>query len=94
MRVSVEVVLALVLIVLIRLFGGPFYFRNHPVLGPFFKLNFSGAGTCCFLKTGWRPKSFVGVHLLVSASFSILSSNYKNEREKEGNKKKTQAVRR
>ena len=39
MRGSVEVVLALVLVVLIRLSGGPFSCRNHPVLGPFFKVD-------------------------------------------------------
>ena len=36
---SVEVVLALVLVVLIRLSGGPVSFRNHPVLGPLFKVD-------------------------------------------------------
>ena len=39
MSVSVEIVLALILVVLIRLSGCPSHLRNHPVLGPFFKVD-------------------------------------------------------
>ena len=38
MRGSVEVVLALVLVLLIRLSGGSFSLRKHPILGPFFNV--------------------------------------------------------
>ena len=107
MSVSVEIVLALILVVLIRLSGCPSHLRNHPVLGPFFKVdplyldslvehlclppdevvdrsvcwtNFGGlcpfqSLPCRFLETGSRPKSSAGVHLLISTSFSPLSSN-------------------
>ena len=39
MRGSVEVVLALVLVLLIRLSGGSLSLRKRPVLGPFFKVD-------------------------------------------------------
>ena len=39
MSVSVEIVLALILVVLIRLSGCPSHLRNHPVLGPLFKVD-------------------------------------------------------
>ena len=39
MRGPVEVVLALVLVLLIRVSGGSFSLRKHPILGPFFKVD-------------------------------------------------------